>query len=161
MRGPARHHRAPAAAQTPNQALIETLQKDCEALENETLFASADRYMALIYPEFTTAASYLPQEAIVAFCDHGNLQRGEKGSCGGVRPSARFVFDLRYALWRAVRLLRHDGRSGRVTARSGCYLLRQLPCRAVPGVPAAQAAAFLRPGSCRAMAEVWKQRRLT
>ena len=42
---------------TPNQALIETLQKDCEALENETLFASADRYMALIYPEFTTAAS--------------------------------------------------------------------------------------------------------
>ena len=40
---------------TPNQALIGTLQKDCEALENETLFASADRYMALIYPEFTTA----------------------------------------------------------------------------------------------------------
>ena len=58
--------------------IVETLQKDCEALENETLFASADRYMALIYPEFTTAASYLPQEAIVAFCDHGNLQRGEK-----------------------------------------------------------------------------------
>ena len=38
---------------TPNQALIQTLQKDCEALENETLFASADRYMALIYPDFT------------------------------------------------------------------------------------------------------------
>ena len=63
---------------TPNQALIDTLQKDCEALENETLFASADRYMALIYPDFTTAASYLPQEAVVAFCDHGNLLRGEK-----------------------------------------------------------------------------------
>lgn len=73
--------------------------------------------MALIYPEFTTAASYLPQEAIVAFCDHGNLQRGEKDRAGGVRPSARFVFDLRHALWRAVRLLRHDGRSGRVAAR--------------------------------------------
>ena len=63
---------------TPNQALIDTLQKDCEALENETLFASADRYMALIYPEFTTAAAYLSQEAVVAFCDHGNLQRAEK-----------------------------------------------------------------------------------
>ena len=63
---------------TPNQALIGTLQKDCEALENETLFASADRYMALIYPEFTTAAAYLSQEAVVAFCDHGNLQRAEK-----------------------------------------------------------------------------------
>ena len=54
---------------SPNQALIQTLQKDCEALENETLFASADRYMALIYPEFTTAAAYLSQEAVVAFCD--------------------------------------------------------------------------------------------
>lgn len=42
-----------------------------------------------------------------------------------------------------MRLLRHDGRSGRVTARPGSHLLRQLPCRAVPGVPAAQAAAFL------------------
>ena len=60
------------------RAMIGTLQKDCEALENETLFASADRYMALIYPEFTTAAAYLSQEAVVAFCDHGNLQRAEK-----------------------------------------------------------------------------------
>ena len=34
--------------------------------------------MALIYPEFTTAAAYLSQEAVVAFCDHGNLQRAEK-----------------------------------------------------------------------------------
>ena len=60
---------------TPNQALIATLQRDCEALENDTLFASADRYMALIYPEFTTAADYLSQDALIAFCDHGNLQR--------------------------------------------------------------------------------------
>ena len=63
---------------TPNTALISTLEKDCEALENEALFASADRYMALIYPEFTTAADYIPQDAVVAFCDHGNLQRAEK-----------------------------------------------------------------------------------
>ena len=63
---------------TPNQALIATLQRDCEALENDTLFASADRYMALIYPEFTTAADYLSQDALIAFCDHGNLQRAQK-----------------------------------------------------------------------------------
>ena len=34
--------------------------------------------MALIYPEFTTAAAIVWQEAVVAFCDHGNLQRAEK-----------------------------------------------------------------------------------
>ena len=66
---------------TPNQALIETLQKDCEALENETLFASADRYMALIYPEMATAADYIPDGAVVAVCDHGNLQRAARSRC--------------------------------------------------------------------------------
>lgn len=128
---------------TPNQALIETLQKDCEALENETLFASADRYMALIYPEFTTAASYLPAGG------HRRLLRPRQSPARGkrprgrIRPPARFVFDLRHALWRAVRLLRHDGRSGRVTARPGSHLLRQLFGRAVSRIAAAQAAAFL------------------
>ena len=63
---------------TPNEALIATLQADCEALENETLFSSADRYMALIYPDFATAADYISQDALIAFCDHGNLQRAEK-----------------------------------------------------------------------------------
>lgn len=35
----------------------------------------ADRYQALIYPEFACAADYLPAEALVFFCDHGNLRR--------------------------------------------------------------------------------------
>ena len=60
---------------SPNAALIATLQADCEALENEALFSAADRYMALIYPEFVTAADYISRDAIVAFCGHGNLQR--------------------------------------------------------------------------------------
>lgn len=145
---------------TPNQALIETLQKDCEALENETLFASADRYMALIYPEFTTAASYLPQEAIVAFCDHGNLQRGEKtarrslASCS-IRswPPARSsascaIITPRWTIWP-----RHCA-AGLLSTATASLLrgIRRL-CRPSSCFP-------LRPGSCRAMAEVWKQRRL-
>ena len=63
---------------TPNQALIKTLASDCERLENGVSFAAADRYLALIYPEFACAADYISQDAAVFFCDHGNLQRGAR-----------------------------------------------------------------------------------
>ena len=63
---------------TPNQALIKTLASDCEKLENGVSFAAADRYLALIYPEFACAADYISQDAAVFFCDHGNLQRGAR-----------------------------------------------------------------------------------
>lgn len=58
-----------------NDALLRTLNADIEKLENGTAFQAADRYMSLIYPEFTTAADYLPQDGMVLFCDHGNLRR--------------------------------------------------------------------------------------
>ena len=121
---------------TPNQALIDTLQKDCEALENETLFASADRYMALIYPEFTTAAAYLSQEAVVAFCDHGNL-----ASCA--------IITARSRIWPRSCAA---GRSSTATASSR------------PGIPRAcrpKSSCRSRPGSCRATAAVWRRRRRT
>ena len=63
---------------TPNEALITTIQADIERLENGAAFAAADRYMALIYPEKTTAADYISKDAAVFFCDHGNLLRAEK-----------------------------------------------------------------------------------
>ena len=63
---------------TPNQALIKTLEADCEKLENGVSFAAADRYLALIYPEFACAADYISQDAAVFFCDQGNLQRGAR-----------------------------------------------------------------------------------
>lgn len=44
---------------TPNQALIKTLEDDCEKLKNGVSFAAADRYLALIYPEFACAADYI------------------------------------------------------------------------------------------------------
>ena len=59
--------------------LIATLTADVEALENRASFAAADRYMSLIYPQYVTAADYLPQDAIVVFCDHGNLRRSANG----------------------------------------------------------------------------------
>ncbi len=63
---------------TPNEALIKTLETDRERLESGLPFAAADRYLALIYPELTTAADYISQDALVFFCDHGNLRRAEK-----------------------------------------------------------------------------------
>ena len=58
-----------------NEALIRTLEADLEKLENRSLFQAWDRYMSLIYPDFTTAADYLPEDGVVVFCDHGNLRR--------------------------------------------------------------------------------------
>ncbi len=60
---------------TPNETLLKTLSEDTEALRANLSFSAADRYISLIYPEFATAADYLPQESIVFFCDHGNLRR--------------------------------------------------------------------------------------
>ncbi len=63
---------------TPNEALIRTLEEDCEALAEREISSCADRYLSLIYPEFSTAADYVSREAVVVFCDHGNLQRASK-----------------------------------------------------------------------------------
>ena len=60
---------------TPNPALLSTLERYLDRLENGVSFACADRYMAFLYPEFATAASYLSRDAAVFFCDHGNLSR--------------------------------------------------------------------------------------
>ncbi len=58
-----------------NEALCTTLEKDEKTVADGLSFSAADRYMALIYPEFATAADYFPADALVFFCDHGNLRR--------------------------------------------------------------------------------------
>ena len=58
-----------------NDALIATLEKDLEKYENGVQNPASDRYMALIYPEIKTAIDYIPRDAIVVLCEHGNLHR--------------------------------------------------------------------------------------
>ena len=58
-----------------NEALIHTLETDLETLRSGAFFGACDRYLSLIFPEFTTAADYLPAGGITVFCDHGNLRR--------------------------------------------------------------------------------------
>ncbi len=59
----------------PNESLLQTLNADLEELNLGANFPAADRYMALIYPEFACAADYVPADALVFFSDHGNLHR--------------------------------------------------------------------------------------
>ena len=61
-----------------NEALIATLTKDLEKYENGLQNPASDRYMALIYPETATAMDFIPGNAIVAICDHGNLRRSAR-----------------------------------------------------------------------------------
>ena len=61
-----------------NEPLIKTLEKDLEKYENGLQNPASDRYMALIYPEMATAADYIPKDAVVVLCDHGNLKRAAR-----------------------------------------------------------------------------------
>ena len=67
-----------------NEALIKTLEKDLEKLENGTSFPAADRYMGLIYPEMATAMDYIPRGATVILCDQGNLKRAARSRTEGM-----------------------------------------------------------------------------
>ena len=59
----------------PNELLIKTLSQDLEKFENGMSHPAADRYMALVYPQMSTAMDYIPRDAIIALCDQGSLRR--------------------------------------------------------------------------------------
>ena len=61
-----------------NEALIKTLEKDIEKYQNGLTNPASDRYMALIYPEFSTAFDCIPENSIVILCDQSNLHRAER-----------------------------------------------------------------------------------
>ena len=61
-----------------NEPLLQTLERDRELLENGASLPAADRYLSLIYPQGATAVSYIPENALVIFCDHGSLLRAAK-----------------------------------------------------------------------------------
>ena len=58
-----------------HEALMETLQQDADAIRSGTLFSAADRYAALIYPEFFCAMDYIAPETMVIFSDRMAVER--------------------------------------------------------------------------------------
>ena len=67
-----------------NELLVSTLTRDLEKYENGLSNPASDRYMALIYPEMATGASYIPDDAIIVICDHSNLRRTASARCDEV-----------------------------------------------------------------------------
>ena len=63
---------------TPNEQLINTLEKDLHKYENGLQNPASDRYMSLIYPDYATAMDYIPDNAVIVLCDQGNLRRAAK-----------------------------------------------------------------------------------
>ena len=62
----------------PSEKLLKTLAADLEKYENGMSHPASDRYMALIYPEFSTAMDYIPSDAIVVLCDQSSLHRAAR-----------------------------------------------------------------------------------
>lgn len=60
---------------TPHDALISTLEKDLNKYENDLQNPASDRYAALIYPDFCTAADYFPANSVWVLCEQNNLHR--------------------------------------------------------------------------------------
>ncbi|MBD9115838.1 MAG: transcription-repair coupling factor, partial [Clostridiales bacterium] len=50
-------------------------QRDADAIRSGTLFSAADRYAALIYPEFFCAMDYIAPETMVIFSDRMAVER--------------------------------------------------------------------------------------
>ena len=61
-----------------NQPLIDTLEKDLSKYENGLSNPASDRYMSLIYPEFSTPFDFIPSNAIIVLCDQSNLHRAAR-----------------------------------------------------------------------------------
>ncbi len=61
-----------------HEALIKTLEADLAKYQNQISNPASDRYMGLIYPEFTTAAEYIPNDSIVVLCDQASIHRRSK-----------------------------------------------------------------------------------
>ncbi len=61
-----------------NEPLIKTLEHDLEKYKNNLQNPASDRYMALIYPEMTTATHYIPTDAVIVLCDQASLKRAAR-----------------------------------------------------------------------------------
>jgi len=57
---------------TANPKLVQTLRQDAERIGQNLNFPAADRYAALIYPEFSTALDYISDDSIVIICEHSS-----------------------------------------------------------------------------------------
>ena len=58
--------------------LNQTLRRDIERLEQDSGFASIDRYLPLIYPGGETAADYIPEDALIFWEDMRSIREASR-----------------------------------------------------------------------------------
>ena len=141
----------------PHENLITTLTRDIESLQSGVSFPSADRYLALIYPEFSCAADYLSTETAVYFCDHGALSRAAKAQEEEFGPGLdAFLESGRLAGELCEFYLSFDALAARMKGHPVCILTVFCP-RAFRRAYRPSSFCRSQPGSCRATAEVWRR----
>ena len=61
-----------------HSALLETLDRDIDQVEQNTVFTAADRYLQLIYPEATYGMDYIPDDAVVIMTESARVMERAK-----------------------------------------------------------------------------------
>lgn len=81
------------AVRDGNTQLCAALRQDKEALEQGRSLPAIDRYLALIYPELTTAADFLPADACVLFSESSRVHERAKTWQWQVEEDARTLLE--------------------------------------------------------------------
>ena len=75
------------------EALVQTLRQDVERLENGAALGGADRYLAAVYGQTTTALDYLPPDTLVVLCESGRVEDRVKSTLTQLRQDTELLME--------------------------------------------------------------------
>ena len=75
------------------ETLVQTLRQDAERLENGAALSGADRYLAAVYGQTTTALDYLPPDTLVVLCESGRVEDRVKSTLTQLRQDTELLME--------------------------------------------------------------------
>ena len=75
------------------EVLVQTLRQDAERLENGAALGGADRYLAAVYSQTTTALDYLPPDTLVVLCESGRVEDRVKSTLTQLRQDTELLME--------------------------------------------------------------------
>ena len=75
------------------EVLVQTLRQDAERLENGAALGGADRYLAAVYGQTTTALDYLPPDTLVVLCESGRVEDRVKSTLTQLRQDTELLME--------------------------------------------------------------------
>ena len=75
------------------ETLVRTLRQDAERLENGAALGGADRYLAAVYSQTTTALDYLPPDTLVVLCESGRVEDRVKSTLTQLRQDTELLME--------------------------------------------------------------------